>query len=265
LTPTERKLVQSQLYDREVTPATARTAVNKPGQEWITLISLHTLRPGTYLNDEAVSTYLRLLNTRDKIRTTATKTRPCHCFPTFLVTMLLQNDHGQAPNYSYDLVRRWSRHVPGKSLFLLDKIIFPINVNGNHWVCVMVSIPDRKIQYHDSLGGDGRIFLESILQYLKDDHRYHNHTELPGDWSQSLIAGPETNTPKQANSFDCGVFVCAIADCLMRGQSLDFTQHQLAGFRDHIALALLQGSVPGWNVPFLQGIPNATTPQHRSS
>jgi Ulp1 family protease len=129
----------------------------------------------------------------------------------------------------------------------------------------MVSIPDRKIQYHDSLGGNGRIFLESILQYLKDEHRHHNHTELPGDWSQSLIAGPETNTPKQTNSFDCGVFVCAIADCLMRGQSIDFTHHHLAGFRDHIALALLQGSDPVWNVPFLQGTPTATTTQNQSS
>jgi Ulp1 family protease len=129
----------------------------------------------------------------------------------------------------------------------------------------MVSIPDRKIQYHDSLGGNGCIFLESILQYLKDEHRHHNHTELPSDWSQSLIAGPETNTPKQTNSFDCGVFVCAIADCLMRDQSIDFTHHHLAGFRDHIALALLQGSVPGWNVPFLQGMLTATTNQNQSS
>jgi sentrin-specific protease 1 len=143
----------------------------------------------------------------------------------FVPRTLLQSDNGQAVNYSYDNVQNWSRHVPGKSLFLLVKIIFPINVNGNHWVCVMVSIPDRKIQYHDSLGGKGRIFLESILRYLKDEHLHHNCTALPGDWSQSLIAGPKINTHKQTNSFECGVFVCAIADCLMRGQSLDFTQH----------------------------------------
>jgi Ulp1 family protease len=140
------------------TLATANEAVNKPGQAWITLTSLQTLRPGVYLNDEAIITYMRLLNTRDKFCTTETETRPCHCFLTFLITTLLQSDNGQA---AYNNVQNWSRHVPGKSLFLVDKIIFPINVNGNHWVCVLVSIHDRKIQYHDPLGGKGRIFLES--------------------------------------------------------------------------------------------------------
>jgi Ulp1 family protease len=72
-------------------------------------------------------------------------------------------------------------------------------VNGNHWVCVMVSIPEHKIQHHYSLGGNGRTFLEFILRYLQDEHQHHNHSELPGDWSQSFIEGPKANTPKQAS------------------------------------------------------------------
>jgi hypothetical protein len=55
------------------------------------------------------------------------------------------------------------------------------------------------------------------------------------------IEGSETNTPQLVNIFDCESFICAVADCLMQGQSLDFTKNNQAGFRDHIALVLVNG------------------------
>jgi len=35
-----------------------------------------------------------------------------------------------AGGYRYQNVKRWSKKVPGKGIFALDKIIYPVNMSG---------------------------------------------------------------------------------------------------------------------------------------
>ena len=85
--------------------------------------SLHKLQPGVWLNDEVIHYFLLMLARRDA--ELAAKQQPgrkrCHFFKSFFITKLLD----EAGGYNYKNVKRWSRKVPGKDIFALDKIFFP--------------------------------------------------------------------------------------------------------------------------------------------
>jgi Ulp1 family protease len=230
--------------------------ISQIGTHVINVRTMRSLCGNNYLNDDAIDGYLGLLNARDKIRVQTSGELPRHCLDAFFITQLLQlnhaTDHGV---YMYAKVAtRRNRRFPNKNVFELDQLIIPINVNRIHWVCVAVSIPHRTITYHDSLGSPGDSYLQHILHYLKDEYEVIHGSRPTNHWSNEwqLLPGSEVNTPQQDNGFDCGMFTCANADCIMRGQPLAYAKHQLNGFREHIALALIKTEIPPWDKPFLE-------------
>ena len=48
-----------------------------------------------------------------------------------------------AGEYRYQNVKRWSKKVPGKDIFALDKVIYPVNMSGAHWTCVVIFMKVR--------------------------------------------------------------------------------------------------------------------------
>ena len=72
--------------------------------------------------------------------------------------------------FDYKQVKRWSKKVPGKDIFGLDKVFFPINVSRMHWVCVVAFIQEKRIQFYDSFGSPGTHYLEIIFRYLQEEH-----------------------------------------------------------------------------------------------
>ena len=75
----------------------------------------------------------------------------CHFFKSFFMTKLLNEGHAEKDGeYEYRNVKRWSKKVPGKDIFALDKVFFPINVGEVHWVCACAYIQEKRIQYYDS-------------------------------------------------------------------------------------------------------------------
>ena len=91
--------------------------------------SLHKLQPGVWLNDEVIHYFLLMLARRDEELAARAdggggggqKRKRCHFFKSFFITKLLD----EAGGYNYKNVKRWSRKVPGKDIFALDKIFFP--------------------------------------------------------------------------------------------------------------------------------------------
>ena len=85
--------------------------------------SLHTLQPGVLLNDEVIHYFLcRILAKRDAALAAKFHGRKRnHFFKSYMTTKLLDGPGG----YNYSNVQRWSRKVPGKDIFALDKIFFP--------------------------------------------------------------------------------------------------------------------------------------------
>ena len=84
--------------------------------------SMHKLQPGVWLNDEVIHYYLQMLARRDaELADRTPGKRRCHFFNSAFISKLLD----EADGYNYAKVERWSRWVPGKDIFALDKIFFP--------------------------------------------------------------------------------------------------------------------------------------------
>jgi len=197
--------------------------------------SIQRLRPGKWLNDEAIHYFLTMLARREIL---LSKERPgrkrCHFFKSYFITKLL----GEG-GYCYASVKRWSRNVHGRNIFLLDKIICPINCGGVHWACAVIFIQKKRIQFYDSLLGSGMVYMESLMDYLKDEHMDKLKTTM--DTSNWKLVDCQPNTPQQENGFDCGVFTCMFADYLSRDAPLTFGQHTVTECRERMVLSIVKG------------------------
>jgi Ulp1 family protease len=55
--------------------------------------------------------------------------------------------------------------IPGKDIFALDKVIFPINIGNTHWARAVIFTKRKTIQYYASMGaGRGKVYLTPILK-----------------------------------------------------------------------------------------------------
>lgn len=246
----------------------------KIGPDSVLRESMHRLQPGQWLNDEVVHFFYSMLAVRDQEFCKQDPSRkPCHFFKSFFMTKLLNEGHPTMDGqYEYRQVKRWSKLVPGKDLFALDKIFFPINQGFSHWICAVVYMKEKRIQMYDSLHGPGMSYLEAIFRYLKDDYKDKKGGEMPDkdEWELVVTQG---DTPNQHNGmyfnagfnlsnvassisrtheclilaligtgFDCGVFTCMFADFISKNCPLVFSQQHITQCRERIALSIMNGS-----------------------
>ena len=265
LTPEEHELVRRVLAedgpDDDVVARTDSDIVSRK--------NMHTLRPGEWLSDEIIHFFLAMLAKRDEelCNEDATRLRT-HFFKSFFMTKITNEGH-QNPaiegTYEYRNVKRWSKKVPGKDIFCLDKIVFPINVGGVHWTCAVAFMQDKRIQYYDSFvsvavlsilmlesclvshiplvakkGGEGWPYLETIKRYIEDEHEDKKKFPLP-DTDEWKLIPCQPDTPRQKNGYDCGVFTCMFADFISKDCPLVFTQDHVNQCRERIALSILKG------------------------
>ena len=102
------------------------------------------------------------------------------------------------------------------------------------------------------MGGDGTIFTNGLLRYLKDVWRLKHQNDSPNEHAWKIIKCKDGVVPQQSNSFDCGVFTCMFADFLSINQPLNFGQSEASAYWDRIALSIIT-STPISN-PVLGGI-----------
>ena len=207
--------------------------------------SMHRLQPGQWLNDEVINYFYIMLATRDEemCRLDPSRKRN-HFFKSFFMTKLLNEGNADASKdgqYEYRNVKRWSKKVPGKDIFKLDKIFFPINQSHTHWMCAVIYIKEKRIQMYDSLGSRGMHYLKCLFQYLQDEHMDKKGAPLP-DINEWKLVVCQPGTPCQRNGFDCGVFTCMFADFLSRDWPLVFTQEHITQYRERIALFIMRRS-----------------------
>ena len=239
LTDVESSMVREALNSDEGAEVMA-----KSGSDTIQRESMRRLRPGKWLNDEVIHFFYLLLAIRDAKEASGlngTPKRRSHFFKSFFITKLL--DEGVTNRYTYSNVKKWSESVPGKDIFGLNKVFVPFNLSNVHWACVVIFMQERRIQFYDSMGGGGMYYMRAILQYLKDEWaRKNNGKELP-HLSEWKLVTCTSDTPRQTNCFDCGVFTCMFADFLSMDYPLSFTQEHATRYRERIALSILQGCV----------------------
>lgn len=181
-------------------PGTGNEVLQQEGTDSVNRASMRTLQPGQWLNDEVISLFFVMLGKRDEelCRADPNKKR-CHFFKSFFMTKLINVGHAELDGvYEYRNVKRWSKKVPGKDIFKLDKIFFPINVSGMHWVCAIAFMQEKRIQFYDSMGADGMLYLESLFKYIQDEHQDKKKSPLP-DVNQWQLVPCTADTPRQGN------------------------------------------------------------------
>ena len=197
LTGEEEQIVHKAMYDIGPT----NEVVAQVGPDSVQRGSMHTLQPGTWLNDEVIHYFYVMLSKRDEeMCQRDPKRKRSHFFKSFFMTKLLNEgnaDPSMDGRYEYRQVKRWSKKVPGKDIFALDKIFFPINEQRMHWLCAVVYMTEKRIQVYDSMGS-GSHYLESLFQYLKDEHMDKKKSPLPDAEQWSLIPCQD-DTPRQRN------------------------------------------------------------------
>lgn len=253
--------------------------------------SMNSLRPGGWLTDEVIHFFYVMLARRDEEMCKQNPQRKrSHFFKSFFITSLLNEGHANPSKngmYEFSNVKRWSKKVPGKSsngdasffwfslqrahncaqlrtgkdLFNLDRIFFPINQNNMHWVCAVIFMQAKRIQFYDSLGGDGTHYLDALFRYVKDEHKDKKKCPLPDEDEWELVECT-TDTPRQRNGtssfclqgmncyvshltlklgFDCGVFTCMFADFISKDCPLLFDQTHITLCRERIAISIMNG------------------------
>lgn len=196
--------------------------------------ALRTLRPKAWLNDRVIDTYFNLLALRDARQDTV---RRC----LFVDTLYWKRWDLYAIHERFPPPDQW-RHsrqmVDSKAN--LDKVLIPINIQGEHWTLAVIDYEKEQLEYycsfHDSY--DEGLFW---LRRLADDVLAQIDPPEGSPWGTPIEDWPQVvhkHIPKQTNGYDCGVFVCMMANCLSVNASLLDARTTQSRCREHIIASL---------------------------
>lgn len=238
LTDDDRVIVEDAIHGF----GNSHEVIARSGTDSVQRASMHTLKPGMWLNDEIIHYFYVMLAKRDEELCQNDPSRKrSHFFKSFFITKLLNEGNPSCDGeYEYKNVKRWSKKVPGKDIFELDKILFPINMGNMHWICAAIFMNEKRIQIFDSMGSSGTRYLDALFNYIQDEHIDKKKTPLPDADAWELVP-TQGDTPRQTNGFDCGVFTCMFADFLSKDTALVFSQKHISQCRERIALSIMKG------------------------
>ncbi|KAG5182894.1 hypothetical protein JKP88DRAFT_149133, partial [Tribonema minus] len=171
------------------------------------------LRPNEWLSGDVMTGYATLLNEREARRRAVHPRRGRrHVFHSFLYKGMCDN--------GYERVKKWSTKAK-VDVFACSLLVFLCNVNRIHWTVVVARMAQRRLEYFDSLGGDGLAEMNTIESYLQREHADKKKSPLPGVWTRRSHG---TSSPQQANGVDCGVFALTVAEYIVDDMPFDFRQ-----------------------------------------
>jgi sentrin-specific protease 1 len=195
------------------------------------------LKDGEDLNDEVINFYMAMLNDYDRWKSKENPgCKKSHFFSSFFIAKLLTNN-----KYEYRNVSRWTKDI---DIFEFDNICFPINFDDKHWMLAVVYPKKKEIHFCDSIGSNGRLYLQRILEWVIDEASTKKGVTLqPSDWK---LISHRNGIPQQQNKFDCGTFVIACADALSDDLPLNettYNQERMPIWRQKIAVDILRGKL----------------------
>jgi Ulp1 family protease len=229
----------------------------------MTRFQLSRLQPGSWLDDEAINTYSLLLTDRDSmmkatpssVRHLTTPPPKCCFFSSFFMSKLFF-DNG----YNYDAAKVWTNMQGSRSnrkeisfvlqatqtVFDLDLLLFPVNLNNAHWSLAVIYIKGQKFSYYDPMGGRQPDVLDALSKWLAEEHfcRKGSHKDF-SSWPKLY----PSDIPKQTNGYDCGLFLLMFMDRLGMGLPFDFNQGHMSVFRKKVLHRLITKRLPLWPTP----------------
>lgn len=196
------------------------------------------VRPGAWLNDEIINSYLMLIihYLRQSNGNLGPNERPrFHSFNTFFYSTL--RDKG------YQGVRRWANRakIGGEGLLDVDAVFVPVH-EASHWTLMLVRPVDRTIEYFDSLGARGARQVKTIREWLRG--------ELGPKYNEKEWTVLSSVSSQQDNGSDCGVFLLTNAKAIAIGiEPTAFGPGQTPLLRRKIVAELMNGGLSGDFVP----------------
>lgn len=132
-------------------------------------------------------------------------------------------------------------------IFALDRLLVPINLGNVHWVCAVVDLKRKRIEYYDSMTDRGQRHdaFEHLLGYLHSEHKEKKGSTFDDEgWEEAFSA----NSPKQDNGCDCGVFACQTLESAARGRDLvksgfEFNRKNMPFFRRLMIVEIASGEL----------------------
>lgn len=219
--------------------------------------SINTLKSGEWLDDEMINGFIfDNLNNKDKDN---------HFFNTYLFSKVLsffitevntlKKKHDNLQKKEEEINKFKTKLTEKKSNELIDKLnndekksedfetrfirftkkvsniqdkrklFFPLNVDGNHWILAVVFVQEGIIGYFDSFNNEKTMerYNPFLLRYLKIIFK-------DKEWITTLM-----ESPKQSNSCDCGVFLCANLYYLSKNRMPNFTKKDIPNIRNFMA------------------------------
>lgn len=207
--------------------------------DFVTLEKALCLRPGENLNDEVIN--FRMVKLRRDALAAADHARQ-HMLPpgrldrdgargvqpTYVCTSLfLSKLLGREGVYTYAEVRRWTRRVT-LDWNTVRWIVIPRNIGNQHWALIVADLTQRCLHVYDSYSGatfrepDGRPVIPAeqvyagVRQWISDDS-----ADKLGDAGRIDTQNwrvHEYDLPRQQDGFNCGVFMCSYAACIVTGR-----------------------------------------------
>jgi sentrin-specific protease 1 len=173
----------------------------------VTRDSLRTLRPGVWLNDELICFYLRhcLCKWDEALFNEQKVSKRSHFFNTHFWQSLHDQynpDLGVRGKYNYKNIKRWSKKIPGKNIFDLERVFVPINVENQHWVLGVIHIEKMIIEFLDSKIGTEmtdaiKSYYFGLPPYVKDEYmRIYGSNLDTSKWKFE----PRFKGPRQKNN-----------------------------------------------------------------
>jgi len=69
------------------------------------------------------------------------------------------------------------------------------------WVCAIIFMEKKRIQFYDSIGGEGSLYLNALFQYVKDEHEDKLKCPLPNADEWELVSyTPDTQQQRHGTS-----------------------------------------------------------------
>lgn len=191
----------------------------------ITISDLKTLKDREWLNDNIIDFYLSMVTQRSEGKSFSFST---HFYST------LEGPRG------YKGVERWAKKKK-IDVTKLDRVFVPINRQNTHWCLAVVNNKEKKFEFYDSMGGNGRPALELVREYmvLETERLYPGQKSAHEQNYEVYEICDNVSCPRQENGFDCGVFTCKTVEVLSRDKTLNFTQKDMPNLRRRMAYEII--------------------------
>ena len=182
---------------------------------------IERLKPRCWLNDNLVNYYLHLLS--------SSTSRKSMNFESYFYSSLIQRGH-------YSMIN-WFKNV---NIFEFDIVYIPININNNHWILATIESFKCKVTVYDSFKSNQSNVLTNLHSYINMKYNQYYKVNLTNHWCFTQ----EYNIPLQKNTYDCGVFLCKIAQIKsLNSDCFNFFARDMDYYRKNVLLSILTSKI----------------------